>query len=166
MVLVLYNQEYKHIKEEIYQLVYTSQAVSLLSIDQLQEIDQKSTFCNPVHSITGLLLYAEGQFLSKLQGRFLGVLEGSFDSIEKLTRIIQKDERHISLIVLYMGQRENRDCYDWRLGYLKKESSALNLNLDSFFDVDLLFAEVGRQQGSYSSQFEYFERYGNSMSGS
>ncbi|MFC6101638.1 BLUF domain-containing protein [Olivibacter domesticus] len=153
-------------QEETYQLVYMSQAVSLLSIDQLQEIDQKSNFYNPVHGITGLLLYAEGQFLSKLQGRFLGILEGSFDEIEKLTRIIQKDERHMNLIVLYLGQRESRDCPNWRLGYLKKENGTLNLNLDSFFDADLLFAEIGRQQGSYLSQFEYFKRYGNSMSGS
>ncbi|MDX3916103.1 MULTISPECIES: BLUF domain-containing protein [Olivibacter] len=153
-------------KEETYQLIYTSQATSLLSVDQLREIDQKATFYNPIHDITGILLYAEGLFSSKLQGRFLGVLEGSFEALEKLARIIQKDGRHFNLVVLYMGLREHRDYMRWRLGYRKKENKNDIISLDEFFDIDLLFAENDLEKEQYLSQFTYFENYGNSMSGS
>jgi len=151
-------------EDETYQLIYTSRATEFLTLDQLKEIDQKSKFYNLLHDITGLLLYAEGRFASSLQGRFLGVLEGPFEEIEKLVRIVQKNEHHFNMVVLYMGQEEKRNFTDWKLGYMKKKEETPIL--DNFFDVDRLFEENKRLHGPFHPTFDYFRSPGNSMSGS
>ena len=93
----------------MYFLIYVSSAVNLFSDDDLTKLLEVSRRNNEKVSITGLLLYAAGNFMQVLEGPEKAVLETQAR--------IALDPRHTGLITLMQGERDGRDFKDWSMGF-------------------------------------------------
>jgi hypothetical protein len=93
----------------MYFLVYVSSAVDLFSNDELIKLLEVSRRNNEKTEITGLLLYASGNFMQTLEGTEKAVLETQAR--------ISKDPRHTGLITLIQGHRQGREFNDWAMGF-------------------------------------------------
>lgn len=56
----------------------------------LKSIEQSAKKNNPAHNVTGLLFYHNSKFLQ--------VIEGEKDELEKLMAVIEKDDRHDNIV--------------------------------------------------------------------
>lgn len=91
------------------QLIYVSSVTSELSDAELDRILESSVRHNAEQEITGLLLYAEGNFMQ--------VLEGSEAAIDETYGRICADARHKNLVLLSREVIENRQFSRWHMGY-------------------------------------------------
>lgn len=93
----------------ITQLIYASTAVRPVSDADLIDILQKARHRNQEHNVTGMLIYRQGVFLQ--------VLEGAFEDVDTIWRIIQNDTRHENLVVVLEQQIKTRAFPDWSMGF-------------------------------------------------
>jgi transcriptional accessory protein Tex/SPT6 len=88
------------------QYLYISTAPTL-SRDEVDAILASSERYNPVHNITGLLLY---------NGRnFLQLLEGEEEDLVSLMLRITEDPRHSGITLLDRRNIDERACPDWAM---------------------------------------------------
>jgi hypothetical protein len=92
-----------------FHLVYVSSAVAELSDEQLAEILEVARRNNAASGITGMLIYAGGNFLQVLEGRKAEVLE-------TIARI-ERDPRHKGLIHLLKADTAERYFPEWSMGF-------------------------------------------------
>ena len=90
-------------------LVYVSSAIRGFEPDELIEILRKSRVNNERLSITGMLLYKDGNFMQ--------VLEGPGESVDKLMSSVEKDKRHRGIIVLTRRQIAERQFAKWSMAF-------------------------------------------------
>ncbi|HWV11753.1 MAG TPA: BLUF domain-containing protein, partial [Sphingobium sp.] len=76
----------------LYQIMYISSATGDVSFTQCVTIAQAAAQKNSSEDVTGLLLY-NGK-------RFLQVLEGPRDNVERIYERISRDGRHRALVML------------------------------------------------------------------
>ena len=69
----------------MYELIYVSSAIIILSEEELNAILVHSCQYNIAHSITGILLYIDGDFLQVLEGKKADIT-CLFDKIKRDTR--------------------------------------------------------------------------------
>lgn len=93
----------------MYELIYVSSAIIKLSEEELNAILIQSRQWNIAHSITGILLYIDGDFLQ--------VLEGKKENIDCLFEKIKRDKRHQGIIVVYEGEKVKRDFPEWSMAF-------------------------------------------------
>lgn len=93
----------------VYQLIYTSSAMSSLDDFALREIAQNSNYYNQQIGVTGLLLFHEGSILQ--------VLEGDKESVTELYEKVKRDPRHTGCMTLSTRTAERREFSDWFMGY-------------------------------------------------
>lgn len=93
----------------IFQLCYTSKAVSDMQREDLVDLLTVSRRKNEALGITGLLLYSGDQFIQ--------LLEGDEDEVRKLYGLICRDERHRDIALIYEAHVEARECPDWSMGF-------------------------------------------------
>ncbi len=93
----------------MYYIVYVSAAVEPFSKSALMELLQKARERNQRRSITGLLLYKDGDFIQ--------LIEGERTEVQALFTTISKDPRHAGTIVLVEGEIEQRLFSDWSMGF-------------------------------------------------
>ncbi len=89
---------------------------------------------NQEHGLTGMLLYLEGKFLSKVDGRFMQVLEGTENDVKEIFEKIQQDPRHHSLIILKQSSTEDRNFGTWSMGFKSVKLEACK-ELPECFDL-------------------------------
>lgn len=92
----------------LFQLVYTSTATRAMTDADLQELLAQARSNNEELDITGLLLYANGQFLQ--------VLEGPEPAVRRLFDTIRNDPRHTSVETLLTTDTTERTFPDWKMG--------------------------------------------------
>jgi len=68
---------------------------------------------NDRRAITGLLLYKDG--------RFIQLLEGHEDQIQKSFERIRRDERHTAVELLWLRYTQYRDFPDWTMGFINAD---------------------------------------------
>ncbi|MEL6589359.1 MAG: BLUF domain-containing protein [Bacteroidota bacterium] len=112
----------------IFQLVYLSQTIDLLSGSELDTILETSHFNNKGRNITGVLLYVDGNVIQ--------LLEGDEYEVQRLYRKICQDHRHYGMIVLYQGFAETRLFPDWSMGYHRVSRFELEDQFGSHLDLD------------------------------
>ena len=95
----------------MYFLIYVSSAVNLFSDEELTKLLETAREKNHAQDITGLLLYAAGNFMQ--------VLEGPEKDVRETHTRISRDPRLRGLITLMQGNREGRDFADWSMGFKK-----------------------------------------------
>ncbi len=93
----------------MYELIYVSSAIKKLSEEELNSLLVQSRQWNIAHSITGILLYIDGDFLQ--------VLEGKKENINDLFEKIRRDKRHQGIIVVFEGNKVKRDFPDWAMNF-------------------------------------------------
>lgn len=91
----------------INQLVYISQAVRKMTLEDLNAIHQTSKKNNELIDVTGSLFYNGGWFLQ--------VLEGPEMTLKNLYSKIEKDVRHKNTRILYDEPAQFRTFPRWRM---------------------------------------------------
>jgi len=103
---------------QLTQLIYVSSAVTLFSEQTLNEMLILARNANRRHQITGLLLYKDGNFMQ--------VIEGNKNDIEQLYNNICRDRRHTGIILLVKEAIEQREFFDWSMGFKNLSSSEVD----------------------------------------
>jgi hypothetical protein len=93
----------------IHRLIYRSTARQELSTPQLQQLLLESRAFNRHHHITGVLLYANQQFMQ--------VLEGERLVIQALYHRIRHDARHTEVLTLLDEPTTQRLFPNWSMGW-------------------------------------------------
>ena len=93
----------------IYSLIYVSSATALLSESELNEILATSRENNARSSISGMLLYKDGNLMQ--------VLEGEESAVRVLYAKITADDRHRGHMVLWDGYESSRQFSDWSMAF-------------------------------------------------
>lgn len=93
-----------------YCLVYVSGAAEKFTPQSLEELLAQCRERNAADSLTGLLLYHDGNFLQ--------TLEGEKDKVEACFARIEKDPRHTGCILLHAAEIEARSFADWNMAYV------------------------------------------------
>ena len=93
----------------MFYLVYVSVAAEKVSKDDLLEILARSRTNNAEAGITGMLLYKDGNYMQ--------VLEGDEKAVRDLYARIRRDPRHLGIVTLVEGRRDNRCFGDWSMGF-------------------------------------------------
>ena len=93
----------------MFYLVYVSVAAEKASKDDLLEILARSRTNNAEAGITGMLLYKDGNYMQ--------VLEGEEKAVRDLYARIRRDPRHLGIVTLVEGRRDNRCFGDWSMGF-------------------------------------------------
>lgn len=126
----------------IYSLVYLSKASVAFTQHELTSLLKKSRHYNLELNITGLLLYADGNFMQ--------LLEGSQENVSELMERIRKDERHHDVSVLEEGLVPARHFAQWSMAFVDFASPQVRalpgystFLLTPFADSDV--TEMGKQ---------------------
>ncbi len=95
---------------QLSRLIYASRATRTMDRHELAAIVRKAGERNAALSITGMLVYGNGNFLQ--------VLEGDVFHIVELYEKISKDARHGGLIRLTLQPAEKRLFSKWSMGIM------------------------------------------------
>lgn len=112
-------------------LVYTSSGSQPFRETALEELLSVCRARNEERAVTGMLLYREG--------RFIQVLEGEKDTVERLVETIRRDARHHDMRILMTEPIDERRFGDWTMGYRAfrgGSDTAPDGYRDSFGDLD------------------------------
>jgi hypothetical protein len=101
----------------MYQLIYVSSAIELMTDEGLKKILHSSRKNNTAKNVTGMLLYGEGTFLQ--------LLEGDEKDVTDIYAIIERDPRHVNLIKLITDDVDKRHFPSWSMGFVSTNRSAL-----------------------------------------
>lgn len=93
-----------------YQVIYSSQAATPLSMADLENILADARAGNQRRGVTGVLVYVDGVFLQ--------ILEGEEPVLRALLKNIAADPRHAGMKVFHQAAVESRTFADWRMAYL------------------------------------------------
>ncbi|WP_421877103.1 BLUF domain-containing protein [Marinoscillum sp.] len=97
--------------QNLYFLVYVSYSARELNDAAMEQLLHVARHYNKSNDISGLLLH--------YNDRFIQVLEGPKESVQKLYAKIQKDKRHHSPTVVFEGPIQSRIFKNWSMGYEK-----------------------------------------------
>jgi len=100
--------------DRLLSIVYTSSAVRLLHDSDLQTLLDKARKRNNEFSITGLLLYCDGNFMQ--------YIEGPRDGLLKVYDIILRDPLHHQIIELANQPVVARDFSEWSMAYRRVDA--------------------------------------------
>ena len=116
--------------DKLIQLVYESKASRPFSQEELKALLKTARQNNTERGISGMLLYANGNFLQ--------VLEGPEQEVNEIYSIIEKDDRHSEIRPYGDKVIRNRDFPDWSMGfkYLSEEDQKNLEGFNDFFNTD------------------------------
>jgi len=101
----------------LYHIIYFSKAAWQMQQEDLIFLLKQSRDWNEEHYLTGMLVYMQGGMLSKADGRFMQVIEGSKKEIDFIFDRIKQDKRHHHITVLHYGPVQKRDFDTWQMGF-------------------------------------------------
>ncbi|MEC3910762.1 BLUF domain-containing protein [Sphingobium sp. CR2-8] len=93
----------------LYQIMYISSATSMMTSQQCATIAQRSAINNSRDDVTGLLLFNSR--------RFLQVLEGPKDAVERIFARIHADPRHRAVVKLREAPIDAREFGAWAMAF-------------------------------------------------
>ncbi|WP_235956418.1 BLUF domain-containing protein [Grimontia sedimenti] len=95
-------------------LIYASSATVEFTESKLMQLLGKARQNNGELGVSGLLLYAKGNFFQ--------VLEGEEHNVDKLYQKIEQDDRHNRVVVLDRSEIKKRAFPDWSMGFRNLET--------------------------------------------
>lgn len=96
---------------ELLSIIYVSSAVNPFDDTELEQLLVDARNFNSANSLTGVLLYADGNFLQ--------CLEGPVDSVLRAYDRISASRRHKGLIELNRSNVQYRSFESWEMGLLR-----------------------------------------------
>jgi len=112
-----------------------------LSGDELLRILNKISAENKAQNITGMLIYSEDIFKGMCQGRFIHVLEGEVNVLNRGVRRSMSEQYHKDVELVMKGVVLNRDFPDWSMGF---DSGKLDerIDLNCYFDYSNSLTDI------------------------
>ncbi|WP_207429442.1 BLUF domain-containing protein [Pedobacter sp. SYSU D00535] len=95
--------------DQLFTIVYLSNATEALSSEELKDILTVSRANNSKMGVSGVLIYCDGNILQ--------VLEGLEENVLKVYDKIKTDPRHTDLIILQQRGISGRSFEDWSMGF-------------------------------------------------
>lgn len=95
-------------------LIYASSATVEFTESKLMQLLGKARQNNGELGVSGLLLYAKGNFFQ--------VLEGEEHNVDKLYQKIEQDDRHCRVVILDRSEIKKRAFPDWSMGFRNLET--------------------------------------------
>ena len=90
-------------------VVYASTASGPMDDEDLAELLAQSRERNALNDITGMLLYKDS--------RFIQLLEGHEEHVQKIFDSIRRDDRHYDVQLLWLRYAQFREFPDWTMGF-------------------------------------------------
>ena len=133
-------------------LVYVSSAAGELSTEELVFLLKQSRERNSRQHITGMLLYAGGNFFQ--------VLEGKQKDVEEIYAAIVKDPRNKGNIVLLKEKIEQRTFPDWSMGFkqLTNDNKAAINGYTAFLDRKMKPEEFANDSNEVLAMLYQFKK--------
>ncbi|WP_039850055.1 BLUF domain-containing protein [Grimontia indica] len=131
-------------------LIYASSATVEFTESKLMQLLGKARQKNGELGVSGLLLYAKGNFFQ--------VLEGEEHNVDKLYQKIEQDDRHNRVVVLDRSEIKKRAFPDWSMGFRNLETfdkSQLR-GYNDFLDRDLSPEEFGEMGDEIVGLIDHF----------
>ena len=122
-------------------LIYVSTAGIDYDDDELDRMLESSVRHNTSQHVTGMLLYARGNFIQ--------VLEGEDTAVDETYGRIAKDPRHKGLIVIEREQIKKRDFDQWSMGFRRLNRAEVDAHpaFAPFFESGFDAKRIGAQPG-------------------
>lgn len=122
-------------------IIYVSTARDELAADELAAIMTSSVRNNAAVAVSGMLLYAGGNFMQ--------VLEGPEKAVEETYARISRDPRHHGVFVLERGPIAARSFESWGMGFrrLGREELASHRGFAPFFERGFDPRVIGAKPG-------------------
>lgn len=116
--------------------IYASAASQPFSMEEIQELLEKSRNNNAALGVTGMLLYEDGSFFQ--------VLEGERESVAKVYTKVAADKRHQRVSKLIYEPIEERHFGDWSMGHaeISKDQLGEIEGLNDFFRNARCFTQL------------------------
>jgi hypothetical protein len=136
----------------MFALVYVSSATNPFSREELAQLLEKARTNNAARSITGMLLYKDGNFMQ--------VLEGEREAVEQLARQIGTDPRHHGMMVLLKQEQPDREFAAWSMGFreLTDDDIRRMQGFDEFMNIDATRAPPANAASKLLSLLRTFRR--------
>lgn len=131
-------------------VVYVSSAVERFAQDELDEILEASRRNNRRDGITGMLLYADGNFMQ--------AVEGPEEAIERLFARLELDPRHRDVIVIGRFPITEREFGQWAMGFRRLRPDEAMAAGDAIADLRKPIADLS-QSRSESIARRLLERF-------
>lgn len=112
----------------MHQILYTSKALHPFKDDELQKLLELARFNNSKKSVTGMLLYCNGNFIQ--------LLEGEKEQLTDLFETISCDRRHIEVKKIIEGEITKPQFPDWSMGYKSITAQQL-ISLEQHENMDI-----------------------------
>ena len=93
----------------MYYIIYLSAGVNWFTQAELEALLAISNTQNRLNNITGLLLYADGNFIQ--------LLEGDEATVKAVYKKISSDQRHKGVTHIASGNLAARNFPDWAMGF-------------------------------------------------
>ena len=122
-----------------YQVIYSSQATTAMSVSDLEEILVEARTGNERRNITGALVYVDGVFLQ--------ILEGEKEAVLSLMRSISRDSRHSSVKVFHEAEVDEPTFGTWRMAFLNATPEQMSMwaGLDGTASIESILADIQRE---------------------
>jgi hypothetical protein len=122
-----------------YQMIYSSQANSAMSMRDLEEILVDARAGNEARNVTGALVYVDGVFLQ--------ILEGEKETLLRLMRNIAADTRHSSVRVFHEAEVERPMFSNWRMAYVGAQPDQIGAwaGLEGTASIDAILQGMQRE---------------------
>ena len=133
--------------QAIFSLTYVSSAVQKMNEDELRAIVESSRRNNERLSITGMLLYKDGNFMQ--------TLEGTNESVTTLMNSIDRDPRHRGVIRLQKREVRDRCFGKWPMAFHNLDLIPRR-DLKAFVPESFLDAAFRHQPESCNKLMLYF----------
>lgn len=105
-------------------LIYTSTVADNLNAESVEAILATAKINNAKQNVTGILYFSNRYFLQ--------CLEGERDTVNHLYNTIINDVRHLNIVILEYREIDQRDFYDWTMGYIPHSNATKPLTLKYF----------------------------------
>jgi len=136
----------------LHYLIYMSSAPEKFTAESLNVLLKHARKNNDARNITGMLLYADGNFIQ--------YIEGERDTVEGLFDLISRDSRHRNILRLSDGKIDERIFPDWSMGCHELADTDLvesglfdltQVNLEAHLDRDLPKAVIAMMRQFYQT---------------
>lgn len=107
-----------------YALSYVSTAAENLRLSEVEKLLHKTTEKNNRNSITGILLYSNGNFFQ--------VLEGEKEVILELFQTIKEDQRHYDLIPIFQKEIIKSSFNNYDGDFVSLDSTYSKKNIQTY----------------------------------
>ncbi|MBS7566827.1 BLUF domain-containing protein [Mucilaginibacter sp. Bleaf8] len=119
----------------MYHLIYISKANGQLTSSDIANTPMYVKSWDEKDQITGVLVYIQGEAGTYIEGRFMQLIEGPKDEVERLYKIIERDALHQQPTILKQGDCSERYYNNWEFRSEHIDLSA-HPDLRMFFEMD------------------------------